>query len=64
MKDMTAAIKTHIAKISAEAREDFSANRIDEVMTDALYRDCGADTKDEMAEALALAISICAEEAK
>lgn len=59
MKDMTSAIEAHLAKISDEARADYAARQIDEVMTDALYRDCEADTKEEMEEALEIAISIC-----
>lgn len=59
MKNMTAKIEAHIAKISDEARADYAARQIDEVMTDALYRDCDADTKEEMNEALEIAIALC-----
>lgn len=59
MKNMTAKIEAHIAKISDEARADYAARQIDEVMTDALYRDCEADTKEKMEEALEIAISTC-----
>ena len=52
-------IQTHISKISDDARADYSARRIDEVMTDALYRACGADSKAEMNTALETAIRLC-----
>jgi len=56
MKNMTSKIEAHIAEISDEARADYGAKQIDAVMTDALYRACGAATKDEMRQALAEAI--------
>ncbi|HNC91750.1 MAG TPA: hypothetical protein PL000_22710 [Anaerolineales bacterium] len=52
-------IAAHLAKISEEARQDYASRQIDEVMTDALYRDCDADTKEEMNEALEIAIELC-----
>jgi len=59
MKNMTDKIKAHIATISDEARADYATRQIDEVMTDALYGACEAETKKEMIEALEIAISIC-----
>jgi len=59
MKNMTAKIKAHIATISDEARADYAARQIDDVMTDALYNDCEAATKEEMSEALEIAIALC-----
>lgn len=48
-------IKNHVKNASDEARRDMAASRWDEVMTDALYADCGAETQDEMATAREIA---------
>lgn len=48
-------ISKHVATVSTEARKDMAAGQWDEVMTDALYAACGAETQDEMAEARQIA---------
>lgn len=52
---MTGAIKSHIASLSPDARQDIAAGQWDEVMTDALYAACGAQTVEEMAAARGIA---------
>lgn len=44
-------IAKHVSTVSAEARKDMAASQWDEVMTDALYAACGAETTEEMSEA-------------
>ena len=43
--------RKHINGLGEEARDDWACNRIDEVMTDALFGACGAETQDEMVQA-------------
>lgn len=56
-------IAEHVAKMSEEAKRDMVAGRWDEVMTDALYAACGAETTAEMQEARDVAEQ-CANAAK
>lgn len=58
--DIGAAITSHITSLSAVARADWAAGRIDEVMTDSLYAAVHADTSEEMAEARRIAAEIAA----
>ena len=44
-------ISKHVATVSTEARKSMAAGQWDEVMTDALYTACGAETPEEMAQA-------------
>lgn len=48
-------ISKHISTVSPEARADMAAGQWDEVMTDALYAACGAETTEEMTEARSIA---------
>jgi hypothetical protein len=48
-------ITKHVATVSTEARKDMAGGLWDEVMTDALYAACGAETAEEMAEARSIA---------
>lgn len=48
-------IAKHVATVSTEARKDMAAGQWDEVMTDALYAACGAETQDEMTESRQIA---------
>lgn len=51
MKMNIKAISKHVATVSTEARKNMAAGQWDEVMTDALYAACGAETTEEMAQA-------------
>jgi len=55
------AIKGHLETLSADTRADIAAGRWDEVMTDRLYSDCGAETVGEMRSARESAVSLCNE---
>ena len=48
-------IVEHVQSLGEEARSDISAGQWDDVMTDALYAWCGAETVEEMSEARRLA---------
>jgi hypothetical protein len=48
-------ISKHVSTVSTEALADMAAGQWDEVMTDALYAACGAETVDEMTSARSIA---------
>lgn len=48
-------IHTYVKNLSSDARVDIASGHWDEVMTDALYANCGAETQAEMTEARSLA---------
>jgi len=51
----TKKIAAHVASLSISTRTAIAASEWDEVMTDALYAACGAETAEQMAEARAAA---------
>jgi hypothetical protein len=54
-------IQPYVKNLSSDARADIVAGQWDEVMTDALYAACGAETHEEMTEARSLATEAASE---